>query len=163
MGKKQNNKSNKENIMNGIAVGLSFLIVSGVLYMFPDFLTYELLSYIVGAIIGMIGILGLFVEIGRLGEEYNKAMGHILLSIFLGVILYIVYYFFSNIVINFIILLISLLILYAFLLGLFQILNTVINKNDIKNNIVKIAIFILNLLIFALTVLQILQILKIIK
>ncbi|RFB11482.1 hypothetical protein DZB84_20685 [Bacillus sp. HNG] len=151
-------KSDEEKVIEGIALGIAFLCLSAFLYMKPDFLGYELISNIVGAFFGLFGLVGVLTEIRKTQEEIGEAVMEIGVAIFLGTISFVLMYFFSNVFVNIVILLLFLFTIYAALSGTFKIIKMQLKKNT--NILLKIPMAILNVLIFALTVLQILQIVE---
>lgn len=151
------------NVIHGLAVGVTFLVISGFLYLNPSYLFMEIISYIIGTIVGVVGLISMLAVIGNIDKKFNDSLSYITFSILLGVIIYSIYFFASNIVVNIVVLLFSFLVVYMFLDGFFQIVYLVATEHNIKKSSVKISVFILNLLIFTLTVLQILQIFEVIK
>lgn len=154
------NESGQQSILNGLALGVTFVIVSSFLYFNPGYLYYDIVSYIVGAIFGLLGFIGLILEVSKIDEQYKKSIDYIGVSILIGMILYSIGYFISNFIMNLILILFWILPIFGLLLGIFQIIKLIVNEKTIKKALTKLSVFTLNIVIFILTVLQILQVLK---
>ena len=153
---------NDNSTNNAISLGITFVIISSFLYLNPEFLGINLVSYIIGSVMGVVGFFGMVLVVDKLDKKFNEAINNIAISIFFGLIVYAIYYFFSNIIINIILLFLSIFVIFAFVSGVLQIVQVIVLEHDIKQSSIKISVFVLNLLIFILTILQILQIFKII-
>ncbi|MDY0396796.1 hypothetical protein ACFSMW_14720 [Virgibacillus halophilus] len=158
------NYNEQDNMINGLALGITFVIVSGFLYYYPSFLYFEVASYITGASLGIIGLVGMLSEIGKMiDKQYKDALRDVSSAVALGIIVFVLYYYFSNRIVNIIILILSIALMFGFLRGVLRIFYIIINQQNLRNSFIRLSIFILNLMIFTLTILQILQIIKIIK
>ncbi|SDM15056.1 hypothetical protein [Sediminibacillus halophilus] len=160
---KKKEKDPIEEKLNGYALGLALLLVSGFLYFYPMFLGNKLVSNVVGALIGVFGLLGLFMELEKSDKKFKSAYNYINVGIVTSFIIAVLLFVFSNLLVNIIVLLLSLFALYTFLLGFLYVAYIIISEGGIKYSIKKIPMFILNFLIFILTVLQLLKILNILE
>ncbi|WP_368900610.1 hypothetical protein [Oceanobacillus oncorhynchi] len=159
----KNNKSKDPVVekLNGIAVALSLLIISTFLYMYPEYLGINIISNIIGTILGIIGLVGFILEIGKFDEDFSEGFKYLGVGIFLTLIIIICLIFLQYFFVRIIILFLGLLSIYSLLLGVFYIVYIVINKTDKKQSIKGVLAATLNVLIFVLTVLQLLEILNI--
>ncbi|MDM8100925.1 hypothetical protein [Oceanobacillus oncorhynchi] len=159
----QNNKTKDPIIekLNGIAVALSLLIISTFLYMYPEYLGFNILSNSIGTFLGIIGLVGFILEIGKFDEDFSEGFKYLGVGIFLTLISIACIYFLQYLFVKIIILFLSLLSIYSLLLGLFYIVYIVLTKKDKKQSIKGVLATTLNFLIFVLTVLQLLEILNI--
>ena len=91
MGKKEKVKKPKEIIfsaevdsaINGYAIGISFTGIGVFLLLKPDYFAIPVISYILGAIIGVIGVLGTGVELSK--HSKVKGLGNLIVGmLFLG-------------------------------------------------------------------------------
>lgn len=163
MGKKDKVIDKNKSVLEGISLGVAFLLVSGFLYLNPSFLFSEIVSYSTGTVLGFIGIMGVLVEIGKINNIYDEATKYIGVGLLTGIAGYILYYFVSNTIVNFIVLFLALLTIYSLLLGMLKVIEIILNQKSVKNSLIKLSVFVLNLLIFILTFLQLLEIVKVIK
>ena len=73
-----------DSAINGYAIGLSFTSIGLFLLLKPDYFTIPIISYIAGAIIGVIGVLGTGIELSK--HSKVKGLDSIVFGIvFLGV------------------------------------------------------------------------------
>lgn len=160
---KKNNKTKDTVIekLNGIAIALSLLIISTFLYIYPEYLEINIISNIIGTILGIIGLVGFILEIGEYVEDFKEGFNYLGTGIFLTLFSIVCLYFSQHLFMKFTILLLSILSIYSLLLGLFYIAYVSLNKTDKKQSIKGVLATILNFLIFVLTVLQLLEILNI--
>lgn len=70
-----------DSAINGYAIGLSFTGIGIFLLLKPDYFAIPVISYVVGAIIGVIGVLGTGVELSKLSKV--KGMGALVTGILL--------------------------------------------------------------------------------
>lgn len=89
MAKKEKEKKPKEIIfsesidsaINGYAIGISFTGIGVFLLLKPDYFAIPIISYIVGAIIGVIGVLGTGVELSK--HSKVKGLGNLIMGMLL--------------------------------------------------------------------------------
>ena len=153
---------NQKNVIEGFSLALSMLIVSLFLYMNPEFLKVEKVSYITGTILGIIGIVGIFIELGRLNEKFEESLKDIIASVLLALCVYTIYLYFTNMFVKFVIIFFALISLYAFIRGLLKIIVNIINEKKSKILFTQLIALLLNILLIGLTVLQIVQIFNLI-
>ena len=73
-----------DSAINGFALGVSFLGIGIFLLVKPDYFFAPIISYILGAIIGAIGVLGIGVELSKTSKIKgmdNLAIGAVLFAI----------------------------------------------------------------------------------
>ena len=73
-----------DSVINGFALGISFLGIGIFLLVKPDYFFAPIISYILGAIIGAIGVLGIGVELSKTSKIRgmdNLAIGAVLFAI----------------------------------------------------------------------------------
>ncbi|MGG3662080.1 hypothetical protein [Bacillus gobiensis] len=155
----------KKKLIEGTSLFLSFLITSIVLYFIPDFIGNQIVTRSIGIIFGLIGIMGFMVELTNLrissNEEVKSSLMDMAVCVFLSIIIFLLLYFFKNWFVHLTVTLLMLLSIYA---GLRSIIKLIILTDLLKRNIfIKLPVIILNIAIFALTILQLLQIFKVIK
>lgn len=66
---KKSEKTDKEKTLEGIALALAFLSASLVLYFSPTYLEYKAITYIICILFGIIGIIGLVLELNKLSSK----------------------------------------------------------------------------------------------
>ncbi|CDO03115.1 hypothetical protein BN988_01615 [Oceanobacillus picturae] len=159
-----NGNKNNSDIVKGISTAIALLTGSFYLYINPDFFGYQLVTNIIGAIIGVIGVLGFIIEAGKMNENlkpYIRELGALFLIIVIIIVLNII---FSNVIINAIIFILFLTCVYAMSNFVINVSILISNeKRTFKKVLIKSPIVILNSLIFVLTVMQILQIINILE
>lgn len=107
-----------DSAINGYAIGFSFTGIGVFLLLKPDYFAIPLISYIVGAIIGVVGVLGTGVELSK--HSKVKGLGNLVIGIlFLGGWL-LGYIWVHSIWLNIPIFLLLILGCYAVFLGLIQ-------------------------------------------
>lgn len=151
--------------IDGVALFLSFLIISICLYFYPDFLGHQIATRIVSILMGVMGILGFTVEMSNYDwksnkKELKKPIGEIIVAFAIFAPFAVLDYLVAHWIVNWIITLVGLFCLYAFLAGVIKIFVLI----DFKKGklIVKLPVLTLNLAVFLLTILQLLQIFKVI-
>ncbi|KQU57716.1 hypothetical protein RKD55_000783 [Rossellomorea marisflavi] len=153
-----------ESPLNGIALAMSFLLTSMVLYLAPEFIGTQLITRSLGVILGFIGFLGFIVELSKTSlnnEKVKDGIWDIVSGIFLGSLIFLLLLYFSNWIVNLIVLFLMLFGIYGTLRGIFKLIALL---DFTKSNIFrKLPLLILNLAIFTLTILQLLQIFKVIN
>lgn len=141
-GKRQMRKEKKkvifseeiDNAITGYAIGISFFGIGLFLLLNPSYFSSQIASYIVGAIIGCIGVLGTGVQLSKSSKikgADNLFLGLIFLAFWLISYLYI-----NALWANIVFFVLLFLGCYAVLLGIFQGVYSIIynHKEQIKNN-----------------------------
>lgn len=151
--------------IEGLALSLSFLITSIILYVVPDFIGHQLITRSIGVVLGIIGVMGFILELSKVSsnsnEEIKNARRELGVAIFLGVLIFILLYFFTNWFIHLIVTFLILLSLYG---GIKSIITIIVLTDFSKRKVLhKIPVIVLNMAIFTLTILQLLQIFKVIE
>lgn len=115
-----------DSAINGYALGISFVGIGVFLLLNPDYFAIPIVSYIIGAIIGIIGVLGTGVELSKASRV--KGLGNIVVGlIFLAV--WLIGYLKAQLLPLNIVLFVCLIIgCYAVCLGLFQSLYSIIRN-----------------------------------
>lgn len=106
------NKSNSD-IVKGISTAIALLTGSFYLYINPDFFGYQLVTNIVGAIIGVIGVLGFITEAGKMNENLKPYIRDLATRFLIIVIIILLNIIFSNVIVNAIIFILFLTCVYA--------------------------------------------------
>lgn len=155
-----------DSAINGYAVGVSFLGIGVFLLLKPDYFTYPIASYILGAIIGVIGFLGTGIELSKsfkIKGMVNFNLGLILLAFWLFMYLTI-----SSLWANIVFFLFLVLGTYSLCLGFIQSIYSIVSnikssklsdeKSNSKGNIVsQIVLFLSQLCGLALAVLNVIK------
>ena len=157
-----------DSAINGYAVGISFLLVSAFVLAKDEYFVYPIISYIIGAFLGIIGILGCGTEISKSAKI--KGIDNFLVgAIFVGI--WLVYYLnFSIIVLNIIMLLFLIVGCYGVVRGIIEIFfsffystfgqsDTISKTEKFKNTFLLLT----QIFGFALTILNILKIIGVIS
>lgn len=151
-----------DSAINGYALAITFIAVSVFLVVKNDYFFYPIISYIIGVVSGVIGILGLGVELSK--NKSIKGIGSFWIGATFLVLWAICYFNFNNVFTN--IVTFSLLFgLYPALIGLFQIIYSIFvannsddkkeNKNEKIKNIFLILTQIFGLILTTLNILKI--------
>lgn len=169
---KRKKENDEDDISVGLALGLALIIVSGYLYLNPDYFRNEWVSYTIGIFVGVIGIVGFFHEISKvIKEDFKKELSDTLIALVLISGLLILYKYIvdlssinnlSHYSINSVFFLFFTICLFGFLKELFSLIKVIFDEKNIKGIIAKASLTILNFFIFILTILQLLKLLKII-
>ncbi|OBZ14641.1 hypothetical protein A8L34_12020 [Bacillus sp. FJAT-27264] len=162
-------KTEKENIQHGIAIALSFLVSSFLLFLLPVYLFNNAITYFVSILFAIIGVGGLGIELNKLSSN-PKGLGldNLGIGLVLGTIWTIFYYYFNLWWINLIILPLMLLGCYGIILGIINIFDNLFSSFSSPEKskgkfFIKLPVVIAQLAGFILTIMQILQIFKIFK
>lgn len=155
-----------DSAINGYAVGVSFIGIGVFLLLKPDYFTYPIATYILGAIIGVIGFLGTGMELSKsfkIKGMNNFALGLILLAFWLFMYLKI-----SSLWANIVFFLFFVLGTYSLCLGFIQSIYSIVSnikstkssdeKLNSKGNIVsQIVLFLTQLCGLAIAVLNVIK------
>ena len=107
-----------DSAINGYAIGISFTGIGLFLLLRPDYFTIPIISYIIGAIIGVIGVLGTGIELSKHAKV--KGLGNLVVGfLFLGIWLW-GYIKVQSIWLNILIFIVLVIGVYAICLGLIQ-------------------------------------------
>lgn len=158
--KKDSDVSKVEDIQNGIAISITFFCVSGLLYFNPNYTGSVILSYLLTTLFLLIGIIGLGVELNKLGDQSVK-LGFDDLALGLGLLAVWVtfYYFFPVWWVNLLTIVFLFLGVYGITIGAIKILrNLFLSK---KSFLVKLPIVIVQFSAFLAAIFTILNVLKI--
>lgn len=126
MAKKEKEKRQKkivfteeiDSTINGYAIGISFTGIGVFLLLKPDYFAIPLISYIVGAIIGVFGVLGTGIELSK--HSKVKGLGNLILGIVLLAGWLLGYIKVHSIWLNIVIFVLLVLGCYAICVGLIQ-------------------------------------------
>lgn len=90
-----------KDMKSGIVLVITFFVFSGFLYFNPLYLGNETISSLVILVFLCIGIVGLGIELNKLGDNKVKlGLDGLGLGLALGIIWFVIYYYFGNIVSN---------------------------------------------------------------
>ena len=146
----------KEDKWNGICISGAFIFILGFLYLNPDYLGNRVVNGMISTLSGIIGIVGLTVELSKLMKKIDGLID-LGSGCFFIVIWQVIYDNWNYAFLNF-------LILFFLFFGVYGILNGVAKINESIRSISdtfsfkSIGIMTANLAVFLLTVLQIVQI-----
>lgn len=165
--KTKTKKTKTEQIQSGIALASTFLLMSFFFFLYPSYFEIETVTYIIGIIFAIIGIMGLGIELNKIGSS-PKGIGFDNLGIGIGllVIWILAFYYFNIWWVNAFISPIMLLGVYAILLGILNIFYSLFSnpQESIKVKLtMKLPVVITQFAGFLLTIMQILQLLKILE
>lgn len=94
-------ESKIKDMKSGIVLVITLFMTSGFLYFNPLYLGNEIISYLVILIFLCIGIIGLGIELNKLGENKVKlGFDGLGLGLAFGLIWLVVYYYFGNLISN---------------------------------------------------------------
>lgn len=155
-----------DSAINGYAVGFSFLGIGVFLLLKPDYFTYPIASYILGAIMGIMGFFGTGIELSKsfkIKGMDNFALGLILLAFWLFM-----YFKISLLWVNIVLFLFLVLGTYSLCLGFIQSIYSIVTniksikssneKSNIKGSIVsQIVLFLTQLCGLALAALNVIK------
>lgn len=151
----------KEKVIKDFSTYAALLVGSLFLYLNPDFFGYTLISYSVGMICGIIGLLGFIIELSRISDFFYQLSKEIVVSFGL-LVLIIILIPFDNIFINIIVFLLILAFTYSISSNFMKTVGIILHENTtLKKFLAKAPMAILNILIFILTTMQIFQIVQI--
>jgi len=150
----------RKNPLSGIALAFTFLIISLILFLIPDFFKSIIATRIVMFIFAVIGICGLGFELNKIKKIGFDNLG---VGISLGIIGVIIYYFSPIWWLNIVAFVLFFFSTYGILLGLISILKIIIfSEISLKKELIKkILIFLGQIFGISLVILQILKLLKI--
>ncbi|KYG92157.1 hypothetical protein [Metasolibacillus sp. FSL K6-0083] len=161
MSKTVNVESKVKDIQQGIALSITFFIIGGLLYFNPYYTGSIVFSYLLTILSLLIGIIGLGIELNKLGDQTVK-LGFDDLGIGLGLVIAwaTIYYFFPIWWVNLITLILLFFGIYGTTIGAIKVLrNLFLSK---KSFLLKLPIVIVQFTAFIAAIFTILNILKII-
>ncbi|WP_088033815.1 hypothetical protein [Evansella clarkii] len=151
-------RSDDEKIIEGIALSIVFLSLSILLYINPDFFEMHVITHTIGAILGLIGLIGFTIEISKTRFKITEGISEFVTGIILSIIPLLLLFHFYVWYVNILSLFIGMFALYGLFLGLIKIINQFV-RNE-ANIFIKIPALLLNGSIFILTLLQIIEIIS---
>jgi len=154
-------ENKKNDFIEGLSVGTSFLTVSLFVYLRPEFLYNTLLSHVIGLIVGIVGFIGIMIELNKKNKNYREGADDITIGGIIIIIIILLNKYLHFFVVHLVILILLFLAVYGILLGIFKMLKNVYKQGK-KAIIFKIPIFIMNCCVFILTILQLIKILNLI-
>ncbi len=107
-----------DSAINGYAIGISFIGIGIFLLLEPNYFSLSVASYILGAIIGIVGVIGTGIELGK--SSGMKGLDNMMLGFIVFLVWLFLYLRFSNPWVNIISFTLLIIGSYAILLGLFQ-------------------------------------------
>lgn len=152
--------------INGYAIGISFLIISTFLLIKSTYFYFTAITYIIGAIFGIIGIAGIGTELDK--TKKIKGIGNLVIGlILLGIWLALYIGFKNNIVANIFGMVFLIIGAYGFVRGLLELLYSIwlgFLKSDqsIGQKIKTIVLFLTQIGGLTLTILNILKVFKLV-
>lgn len=158
-------QAKEEKIKEGTALATSFLAVSVFLYITPDYFKIHNITKIVSIVFGIIGVIGLSLELNKLNSNSKKlGLDNLGVGLGLGSIWALIYYYYPIWWVNILTFPLLILTLYGIILGIIEVISAILTKEkSIKTTfLVKLPVAIAQVAGFILTVLQLLQIVKII-
>lgn len=147
----------KEDKWNGICIAGAFIFILGFLYLNPDYLGNRVFNGIISTLCGIIGFVGLMIELGRLIQKNIDGLKDLGIGCFFLVIWLFIYTHWNNIFVNFLTLFFLFFGAYGALSGVAKIIESIRNSST-TFTFKSIGIMITNLAVFLLTILQIAQI-----
>ncbi len=115
-----------DSALNGYAIGISFLGIGLFLLLNPTYFFLPIISYIIGAIIGAIGVLGTGIELSK--SSKIKGMDNLCIGLIFSGIWLFSYFWIKTLWGNIIFFIFLIFGLYALLLGLFQGLYSIVHN-----------------------------------
>ena len=152
--------------INGYAIGISFLCISTFLLINNTYFYWTYLTYFVGAVFGLIGIMGIGTELDK--SKKVKGIGNLVVGLLcLGIWLALYFIFNNNPIINTLGVLFLILGAYGFVRGLLELfysiwLEVVSPDRSFKKIAKAIFVFVTQLCGLTLTILNILKIFEIV-
>ena len=146
----------KEDKWNGICISEAFIFILGFLYLNPDYLGNSVVNGMISTLSGIIGIVGLTVELSKLMKKIDGLID-LGSGCFFIVIWQVIYDNWNYAFLNFLILFFLFFGVYGILNGVAKIIES-IRSSSATFSFKSIGIMTANLAVFLLTVLQIVQI-----
>lgn len=146
----------KEDKWNGICISGAFIFILGFLYLNPDYLGNRVVNGMISTLSGIIGIVGLTVELSKLMKKIDGLID-LGSGCFFIVIWQVIYDNWNYAFLNFLILFFLFFGVYGILNGVAKIIES-IRSSSAAFSFKSIGIMTANLAVFLLTVLQIVQI-----
>ena len=146
----------KEDKWNGICISEAFIFILGFLYLNPDYLGNRVVNGMISTLSGIIGIVGLTVELSKLMKKIDGLID-LGSGCFFIVIWQVIYDNWNYAFLNFLILFFLFFGVYVILNGVAKIIES-IRSSSATFSFKSIGIMTANLAVFLLTVLQIVQI-----
>ena len=146
----------KEDKWNGICISEAFIFILGFLYLNPDYLGNRVVNGMISTLSGIIGIVGLTVELSKLMKKIDGLID-LGSGCFFIVIWQVIYDNWNYAFLNFLILFFLFFGVYGILNGVAKIIES-IRSSSATFSFKSIGIMTTNLAVFLLTVLQIVQI-----
>lgn len=161
--KHRKDKSKEQSLLEGLALWFSFTFTSIVIYLGYLDIGNDGTSKAVAIIIGIIGVVGLSIEVDKLsGGDSSIGLSNLGIGLLMGVIYLTVEEFTNHWLINIILILVLIFTFYGILLGIFMTFRFMLKSGDSWKKVVfiKLPVIIGQLAAFSLTILQIYQVVR---